>query len=346
MQGSPTTPRLPLKKKLVPPTTGASTIYSPQTDFRSTLTMRNGSVSPSPSPALNKKKGSWSPDAMDWNPTDRDDALWGKPIPQPSFTSFNQRSSQPQPQQQQYKSPFTGTLPPAPKPPGHKYVNSLMHPAPVKPTGSGLGKEQFFLPRQTGTSPEFAKLSDPAYTPTSSYPPLASQKLFMEDEQTGLEGLFGPGLKLDDEPDIPIHAQPYPEWTGVFWRVGLLAVCLAVVTKLRDTANVPTAAFLTSAGCIAQRDKASRSLGRTVLACAGVLLSIATAFLPSDQLLKRTLLAFVILALGSEFWGMLVLLQKERARKFYARERRKKLEVEERIRRGRKGLNSFASMSL
>jgi len=168
----------------------------------------------------------------------------------------------------------------------------------------------------------------------------------MEDEQTGLEGLFGPGLKLDDEPDIQIHARSYPEWTGVLWRVSLLALCLAVVTKLRDTANVPTVAFLISAGCIAQRDKASRSLGRTVLACVGVLLSIVVVFLPNDQVLERILFAFVILALGSEFWGMLVLLQKERARKFYARERRKKFEVEERIRRGRKGLNSFASMSL
>ena len=349
MQGSPTTPRLPLKK-LAPPTTGASTVYSPQTDFRSTFTMRGGSVSPSPSPALNKKKASWSPDAMDWNPTDRDDPLWEKPIPQPSFTSFNQQPSQPQPQQQQYKSPFTGILPPAPKPPSHKYVNSLMHPAPIKPIRSGLEKEQFFLPRQTGASAEFAKLSDPTYTPGSGYPPLASQKLFMEDEQTGLEGLFGPGLRLDDEPDVPIHPRPYSEWTGVFWRVGLLAMCLAVVTKLQDTANVPTVAFLISAGCIAQRDKASRSLGRTILACAGVLLSIAAAFLPSflpsDQLLKRALLAFVVLAFGSEFWGVLVLLQKERARKFYACERKKKLEVEERIRRGRKGLNYFAGMSL
>lgn len=287
---------------------------------------------------------------MDWNPTDRDDPLWEKPIPQPSFTSFNQQPSQPQPQQQQYKSPFTGILPPAPKPPSHKYVNSLMHPAPIKPIRSGLEKEQFFLPRQTGASAEFAKLSDPTYTPGSGYPPLASQKLFMEDEQTGLEGLFGPGLRLDDEPDVPIHPRPYSEWTGVFWRVGLLAMCLAVVTKLQDTANVPTVAFLISAGCIAQRDKASRSLGRTILACAGVLLSIAAAFLPSflpsDQLLKRALLAFVVLAFGSEFWGVLVLLQKERARKFYACERKKKLEVEERIRRGRKGLNYFAGMSL
>ncbi|CAZ86243.1 unnamed protein product [Tuber melanosporum] len=346
IQASPTTPRLPFKK-LVPPTTGASTVYSPQTDFRSTFTMRDRSVSPSPSPSLNKKKGSWSPDAMDWNPTDRKDALWEKPIPQPSFApSFNQQSSQSRPQEQQYRSPFTGTLPPAPKPPSHKYVNSLMHPVPAKPIRSQPEKEQFFLPRQTGLSPEFAKLSDPTSAPGSSYPPLANQKLFMEDEQTGLEGLFGPGLKLDDEPDIPIHPRPYLGWAGVLWRVGLLVACLVVVTKLQDTTNVPTVASLISAGCIAQRSGADWGLGQTVLACAGVLLSIAAVLLPSDQLLKRALLAFVVLALSSEFWGVLVLLQKERARKFYACERRKKLEVEERIRRGRRGLNSFASMSL
>ncbi|CUS13331.1 unnamed protein product [Tuber aestivum] len=348
MQGSPTTPRLPLKK-LIPPTTGASTVYSPQTDFRSAFTMRDGSVSPSPSPALNRKKGSWSPDAMDWNPTDRDDAPWEKPIPQPPFTSsFNRQSPQPQPQQQQrqYKSPFTGALPPAPKPPSHRYVSSLMHPAPVKPIRSQLEKEQFFHPRPTGASPEFAKLSDPTYTLGSGYPPLANQKLFVEDEQTGLEGLFGPGLKLDDEPELPIRARPNPGWAGVLWRVNLLVACLAVATKLQDTPNVPTAASLISAGCVAQRDKASRGLSRTVLACAGVLLSIAAVLLPRDQLLERTLLTFVALALGSEFWGVLVFLQKERARKFYERERRKKLEVEERIRRGRKGLNSFAGMSL
>ncbi|RPA94709.1 hypothetical protein L873DRAFT_1700443 [Choiromyces venosus 120613-1] len=344
MQGSPTTPRLPLKK-LAPPTTGASTVYS-QTDFRSSFPMRNGSVSPSPSPAHGKKKGSWSPDAMDWNPTDKSDAPWEKPIPQPSFTSsFNQPSSQSQ-SQQQYKSPFTGTLPPAPKPPSHKYVSSLMQPAPVRPIKSQPDREQFFLPRQMGASSEFAKLSDPTYTLGSNYPPLTKQKLFMEDEQTGLESLFGPGLKLDDEPEIPISDRPHLGWTGALWRTGLLIACLAVVTKLPDDTSTTTVVSLLSVGCIAQRDVASRSPGRSVLAYASAILSIATAFLPNDRFLKHTPLAFVVLALGSEFWGVLVLLQKERARKFYEQERKKKAEVEQRIRRGKKGLNSFANMSL
>lgn len=138
----------------------------------------------------------YDPDsAMEWTPTK----------PQPSFrpTQPLPNPFQPRPAQQANdtaKSPFYGTLPPAPIAPAHKLRNP-----PNQPTfqrASASKQKDFFSKMMRPVSPEPKEVVDGQSRPGRTNFELADPKLRLREEpaDTGLEAMFDSVFSIRDEP--------------------------------------------------------------------------------------------------------------------------------------------------
>lgn len=155
-----------------------------------------------------------------------------------------------------------------------------------------------------------------------------------------MEVLFGPGLKLDDEPEpLPPSADSKEDgWIGISSRVVFTTACLGAVIMLEDHQRVCIGAVIAASGGLFWRE---RKRPRLLTGLAGLLTAgiIAAGVLlpPGDVRFGKATTAWLLIVLGTEFWCVLMKLQRIRARTFYEDERKKKLAVEMEIRRAKQG---------
>lgn len=317
---SPVTPLRPGINK-APPSTGGSTNYSP-------VKFRARDISPSPAPRRGTpvRAAPFSPDAMDWNPTDTRETtpVWRAtpPPPQPTFTSFSSQQ-----RQNGYSSPFAGALPPGPLGPVRRLITQPgPSPQPVR--------ENFFSHRlgttttttTTTTMPQSISFSKGIPTNrlgSPHYAPMAPQRFFVADEATGLETLMGGGLRLDDEPTSRAPSRREESWWGVAARSALLAIA-ALGLALRGPAWAQPAL---AAIALRPRRVLTRSVGAAVVLA-------GTLYWREHSGVAALVLAWVA---WEETWAVAMRLQRARARTFYELERRKGLEREKEERREREG---------